>query len=176
MRGPVAFRRSTWLLSALSACVLLGCSVKPPKQQGDTPITASDDNPESPSKPSGPSEGSTPSHTPSSGGTEPSTKDDKNALPDDYELTPRDCIELGNQFALLIKADESQKLSPKLKEKQREAAEQSIQKAASARGQQWTDSCQKSLVGMVSDRKALKCAMDAKNVKAFDDCLNVQKK
>jgi hypothetical protein len=159
---------------ALKATVLvalaapLACSVKQPTQAGETPMNGSDDTP-----PSGPSKGSSagPSGDSSASPDAPPPSKDT-SVPDDYQMTNRDCIELGGQFSNVIRADESAKLSPKLKDKQREAAEQSIEKAANARGQQWTDTCVKSLAGTVQDRSKLKCAMDSKSAKAFDECLN----
>ncbi len=93
-------------------------------------------------------------------------------VPDDYELTPHDCEELGRQFGALIRSDEVAKLSPKLADKQRDQVVGSIEKAAEARREQWAASCGKSLVGSVQERKSLRCAMSAKSVSAFDACLN----
>ena len=92
--------------------------------------------------------------------------------PDDYEMTNRDCIEVGRHFKTVIRNDEVAKLSPKLKQNQRDAAEASIDRAATTRQDQWIEGCQSSLVGKVVDRATLTCAMGTKSVKEFDACLN----
>ena len=99
-------------------------------------------------------------------------KSSSGSIPDDYEMTNRDCVELGKQFKNVIRNDELSKLSPKLKQNQRDAAEASIDRAATTRQDQWVEGCQGSLVGKVVNQGALKCAMGTKSVKDFDACLN----
>jgi hypothetical protein len=102
----------------------------------------------------------------------PPKKSSATPVPDDYEMTNTDCAELGRALKMVIGNDERSKLSPKLKQAQRDAAEASIDRAAGTRQDQWVDGCQKSLVGKVVDRASLKCAVSSKTVKDFDACLN----
>ncbi len=97
-------------------------------------------------------------------------KDD--SIPDDYELTPGDCDALGKQYGRLARGDQLAALNPKLTAAQRETAETNIDRAITPLESRWIEGCASSLVGKATDRKLLKCAMDAKTVKAFDVCLN----
>lgn len=156
------------LATLLVPVFALACS-STPKAEGPTDAPAGSSEPEVKTGPDKPDEGAGepgPSDAPKPKGK------DKDNVPDDYELTNSDCAALGKQFADLIRGDEVGKLPAKMKDKQREAATASIEKASTQRGDQWIEGCQKSLVGKVVDRKVLKCAMDARNVKAFDECIN----
>ncbi|MFO0756905.1 MAG: hypothetical protein U0359_10455 [Byssovorax sp.] len=94
------------------------------------------------------------------------------SVPDDYELTPGDCDALGKQYGRLARGDQLAALNPKLTQAQRETAESNIDRAIAPLEGRWIDGCVASLAGKVSNRASLKCAMDAKTVKAFDVCLN----
>jgi hypothetical protein len=95
-----------------------------------------------------------------------------NSVPDDYTLMEGDCVQLGRKLGALWRVELRSGLSPKLTEKQREKAERSIEEGASKKEEDWADGCVKSLVGKSVDPKALKCAFDAKDLKAFEACLN----
>lgn len=95
-----------------------------------------------------------------------------NSVPDDYELMTGDCVQLGKKLGALWRLELRASLSPKLTEKQREKGEQAIEEAASKKEDDWADGCIKSLVGKSVDPKALKCAFDARDLKAFEACLN----
>ncbi|MEZ4296502.1 MAG: hypothetical protein R3B70_16135 [Polyangiaceae bacterium] len=95
-----------------------------------------------------------------------------NSVPDDYQLMQGDCIQLGKQLGNLWRKELRASLSPKLSAKQREVAEQNIEEGASKKESDWADGCIKSLVGKSVDPKSLKCAFDAKDLKAFEACLN----
>ena len=97
-------------------------------------------------------------------------KDD--SIPDDYELTPGDCDALGKQYGRLARGDQLAALNPKLSAAQREQAETNIDRAIAPLETRRIDGCASSLAGKATERKLLKCAMDAKTVKAFDICLN----
>lgn len=88
------------------------------------------------------------------------------------EITPRECQSLAGKYGALTRSDETAKLSPKLNDKQRAQADESIAAAAQKLEQRWAESCESSLVGKVAEEQALQCAMNAKNVAAFDTCLN----
>lgn len=94
------------------------------------------------------------------------------AVPDDYTLTERDCVELGKQYVAVQRADQVAKLDAKLTAQQREKALKSIDGVIGKMGEPWTNGCIDSLAGKVVDRKALDCAMQSKTVKSFDECLN----
>jgi hypothetical protein len=95
-------------------------------------------------------------------------------IPDDYALSAGDCAVLAKQFATAIRNDQEAQLSPKLKDAQREQVKQNIDEVARKRQDEWRESCQKSLVGQITDPKSLKCALEARTVKDFDNCLNAQ--
>jgi hypothetical protein len=63
-------------------------------------------------------------------------------------------------------------LSPKLSEEKRSAAEKNIDDVASKMASQWTSGCEKSLVGKVVERQRIKCALDSRSLKAFEECIN----
>lgn len=90
----------------------------------------------------------------------------------DRELTPRDCEALGGRYHELVVSDESKKLDPKLTDKQREDGRDAISKGATLLSDRWIESCVSSLVGKFASEEALRCAMSAKSVSAFDVCLN----
>jgi hypothetical protein len=63
-------------------------------------------------------------------------------------------------------------LSPKLSEKQRSATAAQVDKVVSKLEESWTSGCATSLVNKAVDHDAIKCALAAKTVKAFDTCIN----
>lgn len=161
-------RRPSLLLCALLSSLAVGiaaCSSAPPPEPKTDPEP--DPAPAEPAPTAEPEATSEPA-----GDAPPPKKTGAVPVPDDYEMTNADCAELGRALKMVIGNDERAKLSPKLKQNQREAAEASIDRAATTRQEQWTDGCQKSLVGKVVDRASLKCAVSAKAVKDFDACLN----
>lgn len=99
-------------------------------------------------------------------------RNDDGSIPDDYTLVERDCVQLGDKLGLLWRADLRATLSPKLSEKQRAQAEESIQEGATKKADDWANGCIKSLVGKSVDPKALKCAFDSRDLKVFEKCLN----
>ncbi len=88
------------------------------------------------------------------------------------DITPGECRSLAGKYGALTRSDETSKLSPKLTEKQRAQADESIGSAAQKLEARWAESCVASLVGKVAEEQALQCAMNARNVAAFDTCLN----
>ncbi|MBK9258925.1 MAG: hypothetical protein IPM54_03735 [Polyangiaceae bacterium] len=97
---------------------------------------------------------------------------DGNSVPDDYSLTDRDCIELAKQYETVQKADQMAALDPRLTSAQKQQAEKAITDAIKKLGESWENGCRSSLVGGVVDRNRLKCAMESKTVKGFDECIN----
>lgn len=88
------------------------------------------------------------------------------------DITPRECRALAGKYGELTRSDETAKLSPKLNDKQRAQAAESIDAAARTLETRWAESCETSLVGKTAEEAAITCAMSAKNVAAFDTCLN----
>lgn len=102
----------------------------------------------------------------------PKSRNDGESIPEDYTLTDRDCIELAKHYGVVQKADQMVALNPKLSSAQKEQAEKSINDAVVKLVENWESSCRSSLVDKVVDRARLKCAMSAKSVKGFDECIN----
>jgi hypothetical protein len=96
-------------------------------------------------------------------------------VPDDYSLTENDCQALGRGYGDATRADQRAALNPKLTAKQLEQADASIDGVVSKLETSWTETCLKQLAGKIVDHKNIKCALAAKNVKAFDTCLNGEK-
>lgn len=153
-------------LALLGGAALTACSSSTPPPEEPAPKEYTQEESWGPGKRTEPT--SEPEDTASSG----PKKSTAVPVPDDYEMTNRDCAELGRQLKNVIRNDELAKLSPKLKQNQRDAAEASIDRAATTRQDQWVDGCQSSLAGKVVNQAALKCAMGTKSVKEFDACLN----
>lgn len=104
-------------------------------------------------------------------GAEPAAKESEPGA-ETRDITPRECRSLGGKYGALTRSDEASKLSPKLTDKQRTQANESIDAAAQKLEARWIESCESSLVGKVAEEAALRCAMSAKNVAGFDTCLN----
>jgi len=160
------------LSSALALVTMLGCasSSKPPDDPlGNTEPGPSDTSPEQGDPPN---DGPSVSDPPTSKGAPKKGSGDNDSIPDDYVITHGDCVLLGKQFAVVNRNDQLATLSPKLSEKQRSAAEKSIDEGANKTGEKFAESCQKSSAGQHGDPKALKCALNSSTAKEFDACLN----
>lgn len=160
------------LLSALAlAC---GCSSNPkaeePSATGDSPGTS--EPPEG--EPATSTEPAEEPVKPAPSGVKMTGVDGStdNSVPDDYTLMTGDCVQLGKKLGGLWRTELRSSLSPKLTEKQREKAEESIDDGATKKEDDWAGGCIKSLVGKTVDPKALKCAFDSKDLKTFEKCLN----
>jgi hypothetical protein len=94
----------------------------------------------------------------------------------DYSLTENDCQALGRRYGDATRADQRAALNPRLTAKQREQADASIDGVVTKLETQWADTCVKSLAGKNVEHETIKCALAAKTVKAFDICLNGEKK
>jgi hypothetical protein len=160
--------RPTLLLTALAlaACSSTTTATKPP----DTP------DPDAPSKEVDPAtEAAGPAQekeTAPPASEKAKSVGDQNSIPDDYYLTAGDCEALGKQYGHAARNDQLATLSPKLSEKLRAQGTEAIDKAVTKLEDKWIASCQSALVGQVGDPKALKCALNAATVAAFDVCLN----
>lgn len=156
-------------LAAAAALVAVACSSSTPKPADGPEQTPPADASATPAASAAPTAGPDAPPPPE---TTPVKRDDANAIPDDYQLTQHDCNELGKVYHDVSKGDLMKGLSAKLTEKQRTATEANIDKEVTRVSAQWTDTCQSNLVGKSVDQKAIKCALAAATVKAFDVCLN----
>jgi hypothetical protein len=159
------------LVVASAIALVCGCSSNPKPEEPTTPAEGPATS--EPTEPE-PSAGADPAADPGTKlapGVVKTTGED-NSVPDDYTLMEGDCVQLGKKLGGLWRLELRSSLSPKLTEKQREKAEQSIEDGASKKEDDWAGGCVKSLVGKSVDPKALKCAFDAKDLKAFETCLN----
>ena len=155
-----------WIAGAL-AVGLLGCgSSTPSPESPDSTVSGSEGSTGAPEPGAGEGPVEDPVVTPEAKPTA------DNTIPDDYAMMSGDCVQLGKQLAAATRADQLALLSPKLTEAQKAQADKNITDVATRLGEKWTEGCESSLVGKVVDRKSLKCALDAKSVKAFDACLN----
>ncbi|MDI1444410.1 hypothetical protein [Polyangium sp. 6x1] len=165
------------LLSTLAATVLAtllslgafgcGASTPPPDDATSQSGSAPDDGASEPREAT--ADTTEPEPRPLSHGAKKTTDD---GAANDYILTEKDCIELGRQYVAVQRGDQIAALDKRLTEKQREQATQSIDAVVGKMGEPWANGCIESLVGKVAERKRLECAMAAKSVKAFDECLN----
>ncbi|WP_437800283.1 hypothetical protein [Sorangium sp. So ce693] len=99
----------------------------------------------------------------------PPRRDD--SVPDDYALMHGDCVELGKRLTVLTRSDQVAALSAKLTAEQRGETEKKIDAVAATLGEQYARSCEQN-VGKSVDPRSLKCAFDARTVRAFEACLN----
>lgn len=71
----------------------------------------------------------------------------------------------------LTRSDQSAALSPALTAQQRAETEAKIDVVATKLGEQYMRACEQN-VGKSVDPRSLKCALNARTVKAFEECLN----
>ncbi len=92
------------------------------------------------------------------------------AVPDDYEMSYRDCKVVAETYGNAWLKDELEKLqNKKMGDKLRQRAENNTRKAAQEVEANWLSECNK-IVGSPFIRKRLVCASKARTVKRFDDC------
>ncbi|WP_437944062.1 hypothetical protein WMF27_08305 [Sorangium sp. So ce281] len=99
----------------------------------------------------------------------PPRRDD--SVPDDYALMHGDCVDLGKRLTALTRSEQVAALSAKLTAEQRGETEKKIDAVAATLGEQYAQSCEQN-VGKSVDPRSLKCAFDARTVRAFEACLN----
>lgn len=162
--------RSRLAASAVALVALAGCAgATPPPAPPPDPAPADATPPPEPAVPSAAPEAAQAPDAPPPAASA-AAKDD--SIPDAYEMSNGDCATLAKQLGDLTRSDQRAGLSKQLSDKQRSAADKSIDSAAAQIQDRWVTMCQGSLVGKVVDPKSLKCALDAKTVKEFDVCLN----
>lgn len=165
------------LITGVVSTSLLGCGGAPPppaEQPEPAPV-------ESPAASAAPTpeaasgtEASAPDPAPASSSSAveaPAAPRRDDTVPDDYALMRGDCVALGKHLTALTRAEQVAALSAKLTAEQRDETEKRIDTVAATLGEQYTQACEQN-VGKHVDPKALKCAFDARTVKAFEACLN----
>lgn len=160
-----------WSVSSLAACALLvvACGSSQPALGEPTAQTPDAPMGEEP-PPEAPAGGASPE--PAAAATPTGSPDEPDPRAKFREITPRECQALGGKYGELTRSDETAKLNPKLTDKQRAQAAESIDAAARTLESRWIESCMASLLGKEAEEEAITCAMSARNVAAFDGCLN----
>ncbi|WP_433934711.1 hypothetical protein AB3662_08875 [Sorangium cellulosum] len=150
--------------------VLLGCAGAPPPP-AEPPEPAPQEEPAPPVEPTPAAAlgDEAPGAEPAAATPAAPRRDD--SVPDDYALMHGDCVELGKQLTVLTRTEQAAALSAKLTAEQRGETEKKIDAVAAKLGEQYSQMCEQN-VGKHVDPRSLKCAFDARTVKAFEDCLN----
>ncbi|MGK4006711.1 hypothetical protein WMF31_29085 [Sorangium sp. So ce1036] len=155
--------------------VLLGCAgAPPPPAEQPEPAPAEAPAPSAAPTPEAASGAEAPVAEPSAASSAPEApaaprRDD--SVPDDYALMRGDCVELGKQLTALTRSEQVAALSARLTAEQRSETEKRIDAVAATLGEQYAQACEQN-VGKHVDPRSLKCAFDARSVKAFEACLN----
>lgn len=161
------FTRRLALAGAIVASALLGCSAAPPKQANEPdPISTPDPNDD-------PVETDDPDPVPVASPLSPKPSDKPTPDPgsDDYEINIRDCEALARAYAGAWLNDEKAELDDKgLKKAQYDKLWSQIQEDSQGMFDNYFDQCGKT-VGTTYLHSRLKCAIKAKSMKRFDDCL-----
>jgi hypothetical protein len=147
----------------------LGCaSSPPPEPRGEPEAPAAGEEPAAaePAPEPDPAAAAPRADGPKTTGDAPPSR------PNSYEITNRDCDALGDRLAEVTRSDQSAEISPRLSKAQRDQTEAANAEVSRKVGERWAESCRRSLVGGYTDEGSLKCAMRARSVKAFDECLN----
>jgi hypothetical protein len=153
------------------AAVISACSPSPkPAESPEGPASKDESDTPTPPAEATADMGAPPAER--QGSAEKAPDVDRSMSMDTYEMTPADCDALGRQYGDLARADQMGALSPKLSEKQRSATGAQVDKVVSKLQETWINGCQTTLVNKAVDHDAIKCALAAKTVKAFDVCIN----
>ncbi|WP_437735888.1 hypothetical protein [Sorangium sp. So ce1335] len=150
--------------------LLLGCAGAPPPP-AEQPEPAPVEEPAPRAEPA--PEAAVPAEAPAAEPAEatPAAPRRDDSVPDDYALMRGDCVELGKQLTVLTRTEQVAALSAKLTAEQRGETEKRIDAVAAKLGEQYSQMCEQN-VGKHVDPRSLKCAFDARTVKAFEACLN----
>ena len=160
-----------WSLPVLAGWALLAVACGSAQTPPEEPTASPADEPMG-LEPSAPSDAPAESAPPEPAPAPTGSADEPDSRGKFREITPRECQALGGKYGELTRADETAKLNPKLTDKQRAQAAESIDAAARTLESRWVESCTASLLGKEAEEQAITCAMSAKNVAAFDTCLN----
>jgi hypothetical protein len=83
-----------------------------------------------------------------------------------------DCQMLGQKLGAVTRADYMAQVPAKISDAKRAETEENINNVATKLGEQWTRMCVDSLVDKVVERARIKCAMESRTAKAFEECIN----
>lgn len=96
----------------------------------------------------------------------PSNVDDNQ----DYEITDRDCGALAAAYAEAWRLDETKKIPAGMSPEERSHVEGELDGSSSEMREQYLGQC-RNTVGTAYPYDNLKCAMKAKSMQRFDDCM-----
>lgn len=157
--GPTMLRRA--LLLPLSLASLVACASSPAQNPTAEPTVDTQPDTTAAPEPSDAAPKASAAPTATSAGND-----------DAREMSATECKVLAQKYGDVTRADESAKLSPKLTDAQRKTAAAAIDDYAAKIAEKWEGGCVRDLTGKMASEKALKCAMAAKTVAAFDTCIN----
>lgn len=166
-------RSLSWAALTALLPAAIACSSTPPADQpsGSTTPPSDGEGTSEPASGSGESEVKDEPPTTAPMGTV-RTEGKDNSIPDDYTMLRGDCSMLGQRLATVTRSDYMAQLSPKLTDDKRAKAEENINEVATKLGDQWSRMCMDSLVDKVVERERIKCAMESRTAKAFEECIN----
>jgi hypothetical protein len=154
--------------SAIIALSLIACSVGKPKQAHEvdqTPVRS--DPTDDPDPVDAPDPDPKPVADPlssSSGSSDPEN--------DDYEISYQDCRALGSAYGRAWLGDERTKLdAKKLKQAQYDKVYEQLRDDSKGMAQQYQGECDKTVPSAYL-RSRLKCALKAKRMQRFNDCMD----
>ncbi len=150
---------------SLAAMLAIGCSTAKPKQANDV-----DDSPVIADPVDAPEPDPVDDPPPESEPAAPKTQPVVGA--DDYEMSHSDCAALAQAYGGAWLHDEMEKLNAKkLKQAQFDQAAAQLRKDSDGMAAQYQDECGKT-VGTAYLRSRLQCAMKAKTMQRFNDCMD----
>ena len=157
--------------AALTALLVaaVACSSTPPADQPTNTSSSPSDGEGSPDSEQGsdPGEATT---TAEMGSVKKDGPD--NTIPDDYTMLRGDCQMLGQKLGAVTRADYMAQVPAKISDAKRAETEENINNVATKLGEQWTRMCMDSLVDKVVERERMKCAMESRTAKKFEECIN----
>jgi hypothetical protein len=159
--------------AALTALLFaaIACSSTPPADQPTNESSASSENQGDKDVDQGFDEpGKEPTTTAEMGSVKKGEGD--NTIPDDYTLLRGDCQMLGQKLGAVTRADYMAQVPAKISDAKRAETEENINNVATKLGEQWTRMCLETLVDKVVERPRIKCAMESRTAKAFEECIN----
>jgi len=143
-----------------------GTSSQPPAEPDGTTVSAS--GPSAVAS-SGPTEAPEPTASPAQG--PPPTKGPSTvANNQDYEISDRDCHALATVYAEAWRLDEQKKIPEGVAEAQRTELETELEGSSAEMREQYLGQC-RNTVGTAYPYDNLKCALKAKTMQRFDDCM-----
>jgi hypothetical protein len=157
--------------AALTALLVaaVACSSTPPADQPTNASSSSSDGEGSP-EPGSVSDPGEATTTAEMGSVKKEGPD--NTIPDDYTMLRGDCQMLGQKLGAVTRADYMAQVPAKISDAKRAETEENINNVATKLGEQWTRMCVDSLVDKVVERARIKCAMESRTAKAFEECIN----